>query len=322
MHRALVPILLVCGCFSEVDPFGIGDPGEDSSTGGEATQGGTASTASSTSAGATSVGSMSGSASDSTQGTTDATDDTSPVDTGSESGAPVCGQFAEDCCDGECDEGACHRGRCVAFAGAYAEPETCGGCTTMANGPSGEIPPSFLPYLGDCGCPSGFASTSGLLTTSEYCPEAGLLHTPTALRVCQLEDPPQDSDWNGAYVTSATEACGGDVADPCVTPNSYTDACTCPTDEKELVVDTWGPCESGIGEQPLQIHICMTDAEPISFGGAFQTRWIADEPAACEVGNPRMANTCACPEGFDAEALRITSPVVDNGGDLFFCVRY
>lgn len=309
-------VVLLCGCFTEGGSDSGSGPGDDASA--SSSESGAASSVGSNSVSETTAGSQSGSASTTTG---DATD-TGAIDTGpDDTGEPACGGLGEACCADSCDEGACHLDRCVVFAGAYAEPMTCGGCTMDASGMRGEIPPSFMPYVGGCQCPDGFATSDPLPTTSDYCPEDGLLHTPTALRTCTSADPPASSDWTGVYVTSSVDACVTG-ADKCVVANAVTGGCGCPGGNAEMIASTWAPCGADAGDQPLDIHVCVpTDVDAISFAGAYQTHWTVAGRSECASPNPRTAE-CSCPNGFVGEPLRITSPVPDNGGEIFFCVRY
>jgi hypothetical protein len=193
------------------------------------------------------------------------------------------------------------------------------GCTIDPSGPSGEIPAPVLPYLGSCGCPRGFSSSPGLITTSDYCPEDGVLHTPTAVVVCEAPELLANADWTGAFVTSSAPECATGMSG-CAVANPYTEACSCPTDAADVVATTFARCGDGNDHQ-VEIHICVDLAvEAISFGGAYQTHWLGDSPAECTAGNPRAGDECGCPAGFAPQALRITSPTPDQGGDLFFCV--
>jgi hypothetical protein len=318
--RKAIPVLLVfCGCFGEATPLGDDDAAGSSGGSDEASASG-----SETSVGTTdgSAGGTSTSAGTSA-GTTTSTNGSDSVDDGSDTGVTSCGMLGEECCDDACEVGACHRGRCVAFAGAYAEPMTCGGCTESPNGPNNRVPASMIPYLGACACPSGFDASAGMPTTSDYCPQDGVLHTPTTLRFCGSPTSLEGADWAGAYTTSTTMSCAPDGAEEgCVVANPYTGECSCPAGAAEMVANTWAPC-GATSDEPIAIHICVPLAvEPISFGGAFQTRWTGQPAVACESGNPRADDACECPEGFVAEHLRITSPTIDQGGDLALCVRY
>jgi hypothetical protein len=197
-------------------------------------------------------------------------------------------------------------------------------CTTEPSGNEGEIPPSTIPYLGMCGCPEGFRASSPLPTTSDYCPQEALLHTETDVYFCEYEDVYAHATWQGAFAQSQDPACEMDgVDDGCIRPNLYTDACSCPRGSAQMVVETWAKCGGkGAEDNAVEIHVCMNvDAEPTNFGGAYQLRWLNKGATMCESGNPLMDGDCECPAGFHGEALRITSPVVDNGGDLFICVR-
>jgi hypothetical protein len=315
-------LLLAAACFADpiaVDASGEGDgatsaSGDDGDGGSEADDGQTVTSAGSASMGGTSVGD--GTSSDDTSSDGD-------VDTGeSDDGTPTCGALGEACCAGACDEGACHRDRCLVFAGAFAEPKTCDGCTEDVNGPSGEIPPSFTPFLGGCECPRGFSTSSPLPTTSDYCPQQDVLHAPSPLRFCEHSTLYATSDWSGAFVTSDAPGCQPRPEQSCIVAHPHTQSCECPVGAQEVVARTWTPC-GDTGEDLVNIHICVhTDVPPLSFGGAYQTRWLTAAPPVCEAGNPAAGGACECPEGFTPEGLRITSPTFDQGGDLFLCVQY
>ncbi|HWB79760.1 MAG TPA: hypothetical protein VG755_32575 [Nannocystaceae bacterium] len=318
-----IAMVLLCGCFSEGGADDGSGPDDDDS--GSASESGDASSAGSNSVSETTAGSQSGSASTTTASTTDPSDETGPDDTGpvetgpDDTGVPACGDLGEPCCDEGCNQGACHEERCVVFAGAYAEPLSCGGCTDDASGPKMNIPPSYIDYLGGCGCPSGFAASDPLPTTSDYCPEDGVLHTPTALRTCAFADPPPSSDWGGVYVTSSADQCVVGE-NQCVVENSLTGSCACPPGIAEMVASTWGPCGAASADQPIEIHVCVPTAiDPISFAGAYQTHWLQDGMIECAAPNP-WTGDCTCPGGFHGDPLRVTSPVQDNGGEIFFCV--
>jgi hypothetical protein len=316
-------MVLLCGCFTEGGVDSGSGPDDDDSGGSSASDD---ASAGSNSVSETTAGSQSGSASTTSPSTTDSSDETGPDDTGpidtgpDDTSEPACGGLGESCCAAEiCDAGACHQDRCVVFAGAYAEPMTCGGCTSDANGPDGIIPPSFIPYTGGCECAEAFAASNPLPTTSDYCPEDGLLHTPTGLRTCALADRPPGSDWSGVYVTSPSGACLTGQ-NGCVVENAITGACSCFDGDVEMIANTWGPCGGGADDQQIAIHVCIpTDVDPISFAGAYQTHWTNEGMTECPAPNPLTAD-CTCPAGFHGEGLRITSPVLDNGGEIFFCV--
>jgi hypothetical protein len=327
MRKATILAVLLAGCFGESDPIGGSGGGDDDTTASE--EASSAASASETSVGSTSGASTTASttASTSTGSTMTSASSTTDAGTGvdeSESGEPPsCGGFGDACCDGACDEGACHRGRCVAFAGAYAEPMTCDGCTELPNGPNNEVPASTIPFLGACACPDGFGTSPGVPATSDYCPEDGVLHTPTDLRFCQVGSLPAESDWTGVYATTTSQSCGVGGAAGCLVPNPYTGDCACPDGSDEMVAHTWAPCDrDATSDDPIDIHVCISLGVPaVDFGGAFQTRW-TQGGAICEAGNPRAQDACECPQGFVPEYLRITSPILDQGGDLALCVGY
>lgn len=317
--------VLVGGCFADPGPGG-GDDDDAAMT--EGAGSGSTDTASATSVGTASGSgtSVSGTSVDPTTPTT--TTDTATTDetSGVETGTPSCGALGEACCGGiNCDEGACWHDQCVVFAGAFAEPNSCEGgeCTTEPNGNMNEIPPSTIPYLGMCGCPEGFRASSPMPTTSDYCPQEALLHTETEVYFCEYEDAYPHATWQGAFAVSEDPACEMDgIDDGCVRPNLYTAGCSCPDGSAEVVVETWAKCGGkGSEDNAVEIHLCMNaEAEPTNFGGAYQVRWLSAGGTMCEAGNPLFGD-CGCPPGFQAEPLRITSPIVDNGGDLFVCVR-
>jgi hypothetical protein len=320
--------VLVGGCFADPGPAG-GDDDDAAMT--EGTGSPSTDSASSTSVGSVSGSgtSMSGTTVEPTSATATATTDSATTDATSdvETGIPSCGALGEACCGGtDCDEGACWHDQCVVFAGAYADPNTCDGgvCTENPSGNMEEIPPSTIPYLGMCGCPEGFRASSPLPTTSDYCPQEALLHTETDVFFCEHENVYANTTWQGAYATSQDPACEMDGSDDeCIRPNLYTGACTCPPGSVEMVAETWAKCGGkGTADNAVTLHVCLNEgAEPTNFGGAYQVRWLNQGGTMCESGNPIVGGDCQCPAGFVGEALRITSPVVDNGGDLFVCVR-
>lgn len=309
-------LLLATACFA--DPIAVDGPGDGDGSTAAGSRGDDDDGQVATSVGSASMGGTSLDDDTSADADSDGDPDTGETD----DGRPTCGALGEACCAGACEEGSCHRDRCLVFAGAYAEPMTCGGCTEDVNGPEGEIPPSFTPFLGGCDCPRGFTTSSPLPTTSDYCPEQDLLHTPTTLRFCEHATLHATSDWSGAFVTSDAPDCQPRPEQSCLVPHPHTQSCECPVGAQDVVARTWTPCATA-GDDPVEIHICVrTDAPPLSFGGAFQTRWLTAAPPVCEAGNPAAGGACECPKGFSPEALRITSPTFDQGGDLFLCMRY
>jgi len=114
-----------------------------------------------------------------------------------DAGPPPCGVVGGTCCQpgNSCISGACLRGRCVAYGGAFAR-SPCALCQ------------SRNVYTAGCGCPAGFAEH----TVARVAGECG-----ASLTFCEADVAP---DFGGSW---ARDCAGG-----CSVPNATTGDCSCP----------------------------------------------------------------------------------------------
>jgi hypothetical protein len=209
---------------------------------------------------------------------------------------PTCGYIGGACCSpgNTCDTGACLRGKCVIFGGAYQNASGCSSDYQTRN-----------PYTAGYSCPSGFTAESDV-TLAFDCGDSAEHHAP--LSICTV-DSQEDGDWMGVWLK--TEA-AGPCKSTCVVPNIHTDTCRCPSESVEIALRT-SVASSCSTSQPGTIVFCLSSSIPTaSFAGGYQTA--ASATGGCGAPNP-LTGFCSCPEGATDQEIKTA------GGTFHVCNR-
>lgn len=198
---------------------------------------------------------------------------------------PTCGVLGSPCCDpGQtCDLGACLRGMCVSYGGAFG---TMSGCSPVCQ--------SRNTYTAGCSCPRGF-SPSPVMDVRASCDGAA---TVASVSLCTSTDRTAPTDYAGAWLE--TFGCGAG----CQRANPYTGGCSCPFGSVAVEMDV--EVTTSCGTTPATLGVCVDASEPAAtFGGAYQLG--AGGAPGCTRPNPRTGS-CSCPSDATAQ----TMPVIND----------
>lgn len=188
----------------------------------------------------------------------------------------TCGLVGLPCCrpDNRCDIGACLRGECSAYAGAFATRE---GCTTA-------MCSDRDPYSAGCACPQGFLEVTAapLATTCDDGSPAQKV-----LSVCQSERT-DASGWGGFWLRSGGPACGSS----CVVSNPYTEDCSCPAGMALLTAPV-SLGATGCAGDVATLGVCMRSGLTT---GRFAGGYVLTAGAGNGCGTPNPdTGLCTCP---------------------------
>ena len=190
-------------------------------------------------------------------------------DAGHDAGPPRCGAVGLPCCAGNgCTTGACLRGTCAAFGGAFARSTCAPGCADRNL------------YIAGCGCPSGFDERA-----------LGTLHTPCAETPVICESHP-GNDYGGSYVR---------VGARCESAHPATSRCACPAGTTAMEVPltlTGGDATLGVclGEDVITLEGAFLVAAGCALPHASTAACLCPEGSmsqALGLGGGRTLHLCA-----------------------------
>jgi len=119
----------------------------------------------------------------------------------------------------------------------------------------------------------------------------------------------------GAHEAYPQECLGCNVGNP------QSGDCSCPGGSSPLSLHVQSDCPGVAMRSKTLIDLCVTDgvSAQSDFGGAYQIDdaegWCG-ATAGCRVGNPMADGACACPEGFEAIALRSIVRLPCDGSEV------
>jgi hypothetical protein len=219
------------------------------------------------------------------------------TDAGDPYGGLSCGVPGLRCCTpgNTCQLGGCLRGQCTAYAGVQAQLTGCGSAQCVARNA----------YTAGCGCPQGFESTM-LLAQAASCADQS--KAMLALSACSASRS-SGTAWAGAFVRAQP---AGTCAGACLSPNAYTQACSCPQGTAGWQVSL-GAVTGGCAAGDTTLALCMLpSAAHASFAGAYALS--ATALGGCILANPQSGG-CSCPAGTSETSLPLA------GKKLVICNR-